>query len=99
MEVVQNEEGFFEVQKSKLEEFDEAAKKQKTSLLRHNIALGVLATVVTTGLAVSGMNPFVAFAEAFAVPVGIFALIDIKLLSSLKKQRAEIAAQEQGRGM
>lgn len=85
---------FFEIQKNELEEFNDYEKKTKAGLLRRNIALGVLSVISTTVFTMTGMNPFVAFAATCTLPIGLFVVTDLKILSNLKKQRAEIEGKQ-----
>lgn len=81
---------YFEIKKVKMKEFEETEKIQKVSLLRRNIALGVISVLTSAVFGIKGYNPFLAFIELFTLPIGLMVLSDIKILSILKQKRAEL---------
>ena len=85
---------YFEIKKVKMKEFEETEKMQKVSLLRRNIALGVISVLTSAVFGIKGYNPFLAFIELFTLPIGVMVLSDIKILSKLKQEKARLINEE-----
>lgn len=81
---------YFEIRKIKLEEFEKFEKKQKTILLRRNIAIAVVTITTSALVGTKGYNPFLAFAQAYSLPVGGLIYANIKTLAILKKMKMDI---------
>lgn len=81
---------YFEIKKLEIENFEKLAKKQKAFLLRADITAAVMSILTSYVYGTHGMNPFLAFAGLFTLPIGMIVFGNIKTLLLLKKKRLEL---------
>lgn len=83
----ENNDDYFEIKKMEFNKFEKA---QKAFLIRNDIILAVISIITTTAFATRGHNPFLTFAKLFTFPISLVLYGNIKMLSTLKQERARI---------
>ena len=90
MESNNKSDDYFEAKKIEIKEFEKFEKKQKSILMRRNIAAAVISVATSAMYGAKGYNPFLYFAILFTLPIGGIVYSDLKILSALKKKKAEL---------
>ena len=90
MSIEESQNDPYELKKKELEQFSEAAKKQKRVVTVRSIAVGAMAVITCTALGFKGSNPILVFFQMYLIPIALLWISNMGILSSLDNKREKL---------